>query len=77
MDNDEQTVRTMLRILGIAARFASEPETVDAFVEWAKKNHDKLQKGKCTDPLCAFHGGSKEWQRLLRQAYEMVGDMLM
>lgn len=78
MDEEERTLRTMLRVLGLAAQFVSESETIGVFHTWAVKGHDKVRKGgPCDDPLCAFHDSPEEWQRLMKRAVGMVAGMLM
>lgn len=77
MDEEERSLRTMLRILGLAAQFVSEPETIGVFTKWAADGHQRMHKGPCTDPECSFHAPPEEWQRLMKVATGMVADMLM
>lgn len=63
-------------VAGISSMFASEPETLPVFMEWAKTEHMKVTP-ECSNPNCIYTMTTPEgWRKLLKfTSMEMLDEV--
>jgi hypothetical protein len=71
MSSTEKAVDNALTIGALAMHFASEPETIQVFTEWARKSHEANRNAPCIDTDCIYNNNAEEWHDLFRRAMTM------